>query len=321
MDLAGMRADLAAVVKGRDRILDDLCPFLLERMRQPSGAGRPLASLCFLGAPATGKTMLAEALSQYLYRDKRLELPWEELIDFEAPFKIAGLPPGYYGNHPGGRVTVPVIENPRRVIVWDYFERFDKSARPLLLQTLTEAKLQDARSGQIADFSQSIVILTSAAAWFQYEPFFAQISDKAEASKAVIDWWVNPKDRPEDPQEVGFRSQVLSSLDKTYVFEPLAPFAVLEIAVQKAMELATEFELALEWMDPAILLDVAKRAEFHARELDHQLYHLLGDKLRAAKEAGRVRVRIELGEQGPVVIPAQSSNPDPSQQQIAPLAS
>ena len=296
MDSAQMRAHLGSIVKGQDDLLDDLCPFLAERLTQPA-VRRPLASLCLLGEAATGKTTLVRALAEYLQPHQRslLRFDCDELMTPEGSVRLIGYPPHYSwaGGSREGQLTGPLLENPKRVLVFDHFERAHSSVREILLEMLTRGHLTDAPSGRIADLSDAVVILTT------YLNTYAT-DDEGEFTNTMQAILARSPQRPVDPA----LAWILQSVDKVCVFRPLTSIAVLEIAVQQAAKMAMDYGLELAWIDPDVLFQAATGGRFHPRLVDRELSDRLCDELLAAKEAGWQRVRIELKRGRPAATPA-----------------
>ena len=118
---------------------------------------RPLASLFFLGPTGVGKTECAKELARYFFGSK------ERLLRFDAnelssPQAVANLVGGYHGGE--GTLTGAVRRQPFCVLLFDEIEKGHPDLYDILLQVLGEARLTDSQ-GQLASFSQAIIIFTS----------------------------------------------------------------------------------------------------------------------------------------------------------------
>ncbi|MDO5566876.1 MAG: AAA family ATPase, partial [Planctomycetia bacterium] len=136
-------------------------PILLEHIEaiktQITKSDGPIASLLFIGPTGVGKTELAKTLAEFFYGDakKMVRVDMNEYGQYGAADRLIN------GSAEGnGILTSAVRAQPFGVVLLDEFEKADKSVFDLLLQILGEGRLTDAR-GRLADFRNSIIILTS----------------------------------------------------------------------------------------------------------------------------------------------------------------
>jgi len=120
-------------------------------------ARRPIASLLFAGPTGVGKTEMAKSLARFFFGDENrmARFDMSEYADALAVTRLVG---GVTGNE--GTLTARIREQPFSVLLFDEFEKAHHSFFDLLLQTLGDGRLTDGR-GRVADFTNSIVVMTS----------------------------------------------------------------------------------------------------------------------------------------------------------------
>jgi ATP-dependent Clp protease ATP-binding subunit ClpA len=304
--VVALQASLASCVKGQDHILEDVSEFLAGRIARPLAA-RPLASLCFIGGDSDGKTTLANAIAEFLYSpNKVVRYDGSDYQNPDARDRLVGAAAGLTKSGHGGSLTEPLIQDPRRLILFEHFERINQSAWPVLFQMLTEGQLIETGTGRVADFRQAVVIMMSKANRTGFYETFREFPDPEIAAAEVIARWSrNPENRAEP-----LRSSILSHVEKTYVFRPLSDAAKIEIMRMKAAEIVQEFGLELAGIDTRFLLQMHTRVRGSIREFERAFGDDLADGLIAANEAGWRRVEIDLAEDKATVNKASSIGND-----------
>ncbi|HYV38495.1 MAG TPA: AAA family ATPase [Gemmataceae bacterium] len=144
--IIGQRAALEAAA--------DVISIAKARLNDPD---RPLGTLLFLGPTGVGKTQCAKAIAAFLFgaADKLLRFDMNEFVEPGAAARLIGT-----FLQPQGLLTSAVRRQPFAVVLLDEIEKAHPEVFDLLLQVLGEGRLTDAH-GRLADFSNTIVILTS----------------------------------------------------------------------------------------------------------------------------------------------------------------
>ena len=118
---------------------------------------RPIASFLFLGPTGVGKTQCARSLANYLFGDHEKILRFD-MNEFGSYYSVARLTGTF--DEPEGLLTSAVRREPFAVVLFDEIEKAHPAVFDLLLGVMGDARLTDAR-GQLVDFSNTIIILTS----------------------------------------------------------------------------------------------------------------------------------------------------------------
>lgn len=120
-------------------------------------AERPIASFLFLGPTGVGKTQSARSLANYLFGNREKILRFD-MNEFGSYYSVARLTGTF--DEPEGLLTSAVRREPFAVVLFDEIEKAHPAVFDLLLGVMGDARLTDAR-GQLVDFSNTIIILTS----------------------------------------------------------------------------------------------------------------------------------------------------------------
>lgn len=295
-----MADSLRQRVRGQDHVVEDMAKFIRLQWGKEQRK-RPIASVLFVGPPATGKTELAKAMAEYLFDSEKNMLLFDcsELSSPEAKTRLIGTPTGYVGAETGGQLTRPMFSNPKRLILFDEIEKAYSGIFDLFLSLMGDGRLTEQGSGKAADFTQAIIVLTSNALHEQLGKLREQIDDADELSNAV---------KSELREAKVFRPEIISRFDRVYVFQPLPPEVMVEIVAIKIASIAKEYGMKVQYVDPEIIVEVMSLAEKanDMRELTRVAERLLGEPLMDAKAQGWKVVRVNAGSGGrPEVIEGQ----------------
>ena len=176
---------------------------------------KPIGTFLFLGTTGVGKTELAKTLAAYLFDDENAltRIDMSEYQERHAVSRLVGAPPGYVGYEEGGQLTEPVRRKPYSVVLLDEIEKAHPDTFNILLQVLDEGRLTD-NKGRIADFKNSIIIMTSNLGSELIQEKFETIPDVGtalEAAKNDVLGLLKKVVRPE----------FLNRIDDTVLFTPL----------------------------------------------------------------------------------------------------
>lgn len=154
--------ELNSKIAGQEKAMQEIAEAMLHMQLRLKRRNSPLASMLFVGPSGVGKTATAELLAeiQHGHRNHLLKI---DMSDFTSPHmisKLIGAPAGYVGYREQAILTDFVRQHPQAIIIFDEIDKAHPQVRQLLLQILDGAKISD-NSGSMADFRESIIILTA----------------------------------------------------------------------------------------------------------------------------------------------------------------
>jgi ATP-dependent Clp protease ATP-binding subunit ClpA len=157
MDHAGVVEALSAEVIGQEAAVTACADAVTIAKARLNDSIRPIASFLFLGPTGVGKTQCAKALANYLFGDRERLIRFD-MNEFASYYSVARLTGTF--DAPEGLLTSAVRRSPFAVLLFDEIEKAHPAVFDLLLGVMGDGRLTDAR-GQLVDFSNTIIILTS----------------------------------------------------------------------------------------------------------------------------------------------------------------
>ena len=184
---------------------------------------RPIGSFLFLGTTGVGKTELAKALAEVLFDDENnlTRIDMSEYQERHAVSRLIGAPPGYVGYEEGGQLTEAVRRKPYSVVLLDEIEKAHPDTFNILLQLLDEGRLTD-NKGRVADFKNSIIIMTSNLGSHEIQTAFEENPELDAAAKVAQEKVMQLLQRQ-------IRPEFLNRIDDIILFSPLTQKEILKV--------------------------------------------------------------------------------------------
>jgi ATP-dependent Clp protease ATP-binding subunit ClpC len=306
VDEAKLLAHLQSRVKGQDEILKDVARIVrLSWMKDKRT--RPVCNFLFLGPTGTGKTELGKALCEFLFGDEKALLRFDcsELGSGEmGKARLTGSSAGYVGSEQGGQLTRPMFANPKRVILFDEIEKAHPMIFDLLLQLMGEGRLTEQGSGKTADYTQSVVVLTSNALAEPIAKAVAGMTDYAHIVDAIKTLLA---------EQGAFRPELLGRIDKVYLFNPLGAMHVAEVALLKLGKLGQEYAVEVRFVAPELVIQALEAnvrvSKFGIRELERILFDRYASLFVEARDKKVKAVSFDVDEEGKIVCRHETDAP------------
>jgi ATP-dependent Clp protease ATP-binding subunit ClpB len=185
---------------------------------------KPIGSFLFLGTTGVGKTELAKALAEYLFDDENAmtRIDMSEYQERHSVSRLVGAPPGYVGYDEGGQLTEAVRRKPYSVVLLDEIEKAHPDTFNILLQVLDEGRLTD-NKGRVADFKNTIIIMTSNMGSDIIQEKFENIKGSVEAATEIA------KTEVLGLLKQTVRPEFINRIDEIVLFTPLSTENIRQI--------------------------------------------------------------------------------------------
>ncbi len=236
-------------VVGQDEAIEVVSDAIRRSRAGLQDQNRPIGSFLFLGTTGVGKTELAKTLAAYLFDDENAmtRIDMSEYQEKHSVSRLVGAPPGYVGYDEGGQLTEAVRRKPYSVVLLDEIEKAHPDTFNVLLQVLDEGRLTD-NKGRIADFKNTIIIMTSNIGSQLIQEYFDSEKDLEKASEksqfAVLEL-LRKSVRPE----------FLNRIDDIVMFTPLDRDAIKQIVrlqIDLLKRMLSKQEITIDATDQAI---------------------------------------------------------------------
>lgn len=287
--LLTLEKELAKRVAGQEEAIHALSDAVRRSRAGLQDPKRPIGSFIFFGTTGVGKTELAKALADYLFNDENamVRIDMSEYQEKHTVSRLIGAPPGYVGYDEGGQLTEAVRRKPYSVILLDEIEKAHPDVFNILLQVLDDGRLTD-NKGRVANFKNTIIIMTSNVGALTIQENFEKITDEnyfevLEETKEEVTELLKKTVRPE----------FLNRIDEIIMFRPLSESEIRKIVdiqfnfIQKRL---AESGIRLQATDEVLnyLAEKGFDRQFGARPLKRVMQRLILNELSKEILAGKV---------------------------------
>ena len=289
--LLELETELHKTVVSQDEAINAVAKAVRRSRSGMKDPNRPMGCFILLGPSGVGKTLLAQALAEFMFSDRNalIRLDMSEFMEKHNVSRLVGAPPGYVGYEEGGQLTERIRRRPYSVLLLDEIEKAHPDVYNMLLQIMDEGRLTDS-FGRSVDFKNVIMIMTSniGADLIKNQSGFGFGKKSPEANYEKM------KDVLQKEVEHHFRPEFLNRLDDTIVFKALTREdlqTIVDYELKKVFKRLTEHGLRLELTDQAkeFLIDKGYNPEFGARPLRRAIEHYIEDPLSEAVLAGKFK--------------------------------
>lgn len=122
----------------------------------------PISVFLFLGPTGVGKTELAKALTDILFKNRQYltRFDMSHFTESYSHTRLIGTPPGYVNHEEGGQLTEALKEKPLSVVLLDEIEKAHPQVIKLFLPVFDEGYITDTKDKKIP-CNQVVFIMTS----------------------------------------------------------------------------------------------------------------------------------------------------------------
>jgi len=289
--LRSMEKALGKRVKGQNAAIKTVSEAVRLARTGLGNPNRPVGSFLFVGPSGTGKTELAKALAEFLFRDELIRFDMSEFMEEHSVSKLIGAPPGYKGCDEEGQLTGKVRTRPYSVVLFDEIEKAHPRVLDIFLQIFDEATLTDA-NGRKCSFRNAVIILTSNLGSGELaakkEMGFGAKPEEAAEIQARMD------ERIKSAIKKHLRPELVNRLSSIVQFHQLAPADIREIVGKCLAALNARLadrqitvSLSPELVD--LIVKEGFSPEYGARELERTIERLISKPLAEAILAGSIK--------------------------------
>ena len=214
--LLNIEGEMKKMVIGQDQALERVAAALQRARTGIRDEKKPIASFLFVGTTGVGKTQTAKALAKNYFGEEKnmIRLDMSEYQQLDSLSRLIGSPDG----STRGILTDSVRAKPFALLLIDEVEKAHSNILLTFLQVLDEGRLTDS-SGTLADFTNTIIIMTSNVGTRSIQEAFTRGASYLEMSETAM---ADVKNK--------FAPEFLNRFTGIIVFNPLSVTSIQQIA-------------------------------------------------------------------------------------------
>jgi ATP-dependent Clp protease ATP-binding subunit ClpC len=220
--LVDLEDKLKARVVGQDEAVKTVAESIRRARLGLANPNRPLASFLFMGPSGVGKTELAKAIAETVFRDKEafVRVDMSEFTESFNISKLIGSPAGYVGYRDSNKFADAVKRRPYSVVLFDELEKAHPDILNLFLQIFEDGHLTDA-TGKKINFKNTIIIMTSNVGSEHLRTATVGFGLGGSKDASLAEKFNDAKSSMLQELERHFRPEFVNRIDKVILFRPL----------------------------------------------------------------------------------------------------
>ena len=141
--LLELETELHKTVVSQDEAINAVAKSVRRSRSGLKDPNRPMGCFILLGPSGVGKTLLAQAVAEFMFSDRNslIRLDMSEFMEKHNVSRLVGAPPGYVGYEEGGQLTERIRRRPYAVLLLDEIEKAHSDVYNMLLQIMEEGRL------------------------------------------------------------------------------------------------------------------------------------------------------------------------------------